>query len=46
MDFSKIGFLQGACEGDSGGPLVVHDDRSGVWVLAGLTSWGIGCGER
>eukprot|EP00090_Calanus_glacialis_P013655 TRINITY_DN22310_c0_g1_i1.p1 TRINITY_DN22310_c0_g1~~TRINITY_DN22310_c0_g1_i1.p1 ORF type:complete len:357 (+),score=90.67 TRINITY_DN22310_c0_g1_i1:218-1288(+) len=32
------------CEGDSGGPLSVKG-RDGSWVLAGITSWGIGCGE-
>lgn len=31
-----------ACQGDSGGPLVVRDE-SGVYTLAGATSWGRGC---
>jgi len=31
------------CQGDSGGPLVCQ--RSGCWVLAGLTSFGNGCAE-
>ncbi|KAF7662724.1 hypothetical protein LDENG_00227550 [Lucifuga dentata] len=43
------GYLSGgidSCKGDSGGPLIYQDRISGRFQLHGITSWGIGCGEK
>ncbi|XP_064480483.1 prostasin-like [Ornithodoros turicata] len=42
------GYMHGgkdACNGDSGGPLVCPGRKGDAWVLAGITSFGIGCAE-
>ncbi|XP_071520813.1 inactive CLIP domain-containing serine protease A3-like isoform X2 [Panulirus ornatus] len=35
-----------ACTGDGGGPLSCLDPSTGRYVVAGITAWGIGCGQK
>ncbi|CAF3375255.1 unnamed protein product [Rotaria sp. Silwood1] len=39
-----IGGGKDTCQGDSGGPLMHFESDKRQWVLAGITSYGVGCG--
>ena len=38
---------KGTCKGDSGGPLTIKNSKPNEQhVLAGVVSWGLGCGAE
>jgi secreted trypsin-like serine protease len=41
---NSISYLLDTCQGGSGGPLMYYSENEQVWVLAGITSYGRGCG--
>ena len=37
-------FSLDTCQGDSGGPLMYYSEQREQWMIAGITSYGVGCG--
>ena len=37
-------FALDTCQGDSGGPLMYYSEQRRQWMIAGITSYGVGCG--
>ena len=44
MCFGRLAGGVDTCQGDSGGPVLCVS--SGTWTIAGITSWGNGCGDK
>ncbi|UYV65448.1 hypothetical protein LAZ67_3004410 [Cordylochernes scorpioides] len=45
LDSCKVPKLTVWAQGDGGGPLVCYDPQDGGYVLVGVVSWGIDCGQ-
>jgi chymotrypsin len=47
LNVMKILFIHNldTCQGDSGGPLMRFESTQKRWLLAGVTSFGLGCGD-
>lgn len=41
----ETGENKDTCQADAGGALVVQHETDKRWYIAGITSWGYGCGD-